>query len=190
MLSTIDAIILSFQPVSDKAHLVHAYTRTGGRFSYRVYGIGKKNSAGTYHPLSVVQLVTDGHSVREARLNYVPATLTTDLYKQTVALFISEVLYHVLRHPMPDEPMYDFLEEAVRALDSTDEPQQFHIRFLVSFAARLDFALPDEELFLSRPPITRKERQQSLRALCDYFAEHVETWETPRSLDILMEVFN
>ena len=26
--------------------------------------------------------------------------------------------------------------------------------------------------------------------LCRYFEEHVETWQNPRSLDVLMEVFD
>ena len=105
MLSTTDAIVLSLQPHSDKAHVLHAYTRTGGRVSYMVYGLGKKNTAGKYSPLSIVQLTTDDKSVRTAQLTFVPTTTDTDPYKRTIALFISEVLYHVLRHPMMDEPM-------------------------------------------------------------------------------------
>ena len=202
MLSTTDAIVLCLQPYSDKAHILHAYTRAGGRVNYKVYGIGRKNTTGKYSPLSVVQLTTDEHSVRTAQLQYVPATLITDPYKRTVALFISEVLLHVLKHPMPDEPMYSFLEQAVQALDATDEPQNFHLAFLIDFAAKLGFAIPEDpqssifnlqsSIFNLQSSITlsRKQRQQALRALCAYFAEHVETWQNPKSLDILMEVFD
>ena len=130
MLSTTDAIVLSLQPYSDKAHILHAYTRAGGRVNYKVYGLGRKNSAEKYSPLSVVQLTTDERSVRTAQLTYTPRTLTTDPYKRTIALFIAEVLSHVLRHPMVDEPMYDFIAQAVEELDRTDEPQNFHLQFL------------------------------------------------------------
>jgi DNA repair protein RecO (recombination protein O) len=154
-----------------------------------VYGLGKKNAAGKYIPFSLVQITADGHSVRTAALNYVSATLTTDPYKRTIALFLSEVLYHVLRHPMEDRQMWDYLAHAAEELDRTDDPQNFHIRFLIGFAARLGFAIP--ETFNYTPaPLTRKERQDSLRALCAYFEEHVETWQTPKSLDILTEVFD
>ncbi len=195
MLRTTDAIVLSLQPQSDKAHVLHAYTREGGRVNYKVYGLGRKNTAGKYSPLSIVQLTTDEHSIRTAQLNFVPTTITTDPYKRTVALFISEVLYHVLRHPMPDETMFAFLEQAVQALDSTDEPQNFHIRFLIDFAARLGFAIPQEEESGIRSQesgltMTRKERQDMLRQLCDYFAEHVDTWQDPKSLDVLIAVFD
>jgi len=186
MLSTTDAIVLSLQPHSDKAHVLHAYTRTGGRVNYMVYGFGKKNTAGKYSPLSIVQLTTDDKSVRTAQLTFVPTTTVTDPYKRTIALFISEVLYHVLRHPMMDEPMYDFLAQAVRELDSTDAPQNFHLQFLVGLAAKLGFAMEHEPVL----PHTRKDRQQQLRTLCTYFEEHVETWQNPKSIDILMEVFD
>ena len=214
MLSTTDAIVLSLQPHSDKAHLLHAYTRTGGRINYMVYGLGRKNPRGIYTPLSLIQITADHDSlkpptIKEATLlssNRVSG-LTSNIYKQTVSLFIAEVLFHVLRHPMTDEPMFDFLAQSIEELDTTDTPQNFHLRFLVGLAAKLGFALPEDHpltLSSSHPlihssshpltqltnPLTRKERQQALRALCDYFAEHVETWQAPKSLDILMEVFD
>ena len=186
MLVTTDAIVLSLQPQSDKAHLLHAYTREGGRVNYKVYGLGRKNTGGKYSPLSVVQLTTDEHSVRTAQLTYVPTTLITDPYKRTIALFMSEVLYHVLRHPMADEPMYDFIAKAIEELDQTDEPQNFHLSFLIDFAEKLGFKMEHEPVL----PTTRSERQKQLQALCKYFDEHVETWQNPRSLDVLMEVFD
>jgi recombinational DNA repair protein (RecF pathway) len=151
-----------------------------------VYGIGRKNTSGRYNPLSILQLTTDERSIRTAQLTFVPRTIDTDPYKRTIALFISEVLYHVLRHPMSDEPMFDFIAQSIQELDETDEPQNFHLSFLVGLAAKLGFAM-SEELPL---PQTRTERQKQLRALCAYFEEHVETWKTPRSLDVLMEVFD
>jgi recombinational DNA repair protein (RecF pathway) len=151
-----------------------------------VYGIGRKNTSGRYNPLSILQLTTDERSIRTAQLTFVPRTIDTDPYKRTIALFISEVLYHVLRHPMSDEPMFDFIAQSIQELDETDEPQNFHLAFLIGLAAKLGFAM-SEELPL---PQTRTERQKQLRALCAYFEEHVETWKTPRSLDVLMEVFD
>ena len=151
-----------------------------------VYGIGRKNTSGRYNPLSILQLTTDERSIRTAQLTFVPRTIDTDPYKRTIALFISEVLYHVLRHPMSDEPMFDFIAQSIQELDETDEPQNFHLAFLIGLAAKLGFAM-SEELPL---PQTRTERQKQLRALCAYFEEHVETWKTPRSLDVLMDVFD
>ena len=150
MLTTTDAIVLSLQPHSDKAHLLHTYTRAGGRNNYMVYGLGRKNAAGKYSPLSIVQITTDEKSIRTAQLTYTPKTLTSDPHKRTIALFLSEVLYHVLKHPMVDEPMFDFLVESIKELDSLPYregqgvgPANFHLQFLVDFAAKLGFAMPE-----------------------------------------------
>lgn len=190
MLNTTDAIVLSLQPHSDKAHILHAYTRASGRVNYMVYGLGRKNTAGKYSPLSIVQLTADERSIRTAQLSFVPMTTVTDPYKRTIALFISEVLYHVLRHPMPDEPMFDFIAQAIQALDEAEEPQNFHIDFLIGLAAKLGFAIPEDDALMAVVPHTRTERQKKLRDLCAYFEEHVETWQDPKSLNILTEVFD
>lgn len=189
--------MLSLEPVSDKAQVTHVYTRTGGRERYKVFGLGRRHAIGVYSPLSLVQLTTDKTSVRTAQLTYVPQTLMTDARKRAVALFISEVLYHTLRYPMTDERMFDFLANAVRALDETEEPQNFHLRFLIDFAAMLGFGMESSQqsaissqLSAVGHPLTRKERQEALRTLCTYFEQHVETWQNPRSLEILIEVFD
>ena len=137
MYSTTDAIVLSLQPHSDKAHVLHAYTRAGGRVNYMVYGLGRKNAAGKYTPLSIVELTTDERSVRTAQLEFVPHSTVSDPYKRAIALFISEVLFHVLRHPMQDEPLYDFITQAITELDSTSEPQNFHFAFSIRFCCQI-----------------------------------------------------
>ena len=207
MLVTSEAIILSLQPHSDKAYVLHAYTRAHGRVNYMVYGLGRKHAIGLYTPFTVVQLTADYPSAASSK----PPTLKeatrigsyeglnggTDAVRLSIALFLSEVLYHTLRHPMSDEPLFDFIASYARLLwqAGTDEQalelSNLHIRFLIGFAAQLGFAIDEKEQpQLVRPPLSRPERQQQLRALCRYFADHVETWVEPRSLDILTEIFD
>ena len=59
MLATTDAIVLALQPHSDKAHLLHVYTRTHGRVNLLVFGLGRKHAIGTYQPFSVIQITAD-----------------------------------------------------------------------------------------------------------------------------------
>ena len=174
--------------------MLHAYTRTGGRVNYMVYGLGRRHAIGMYTPFTLLQITADQTPSKPPTLKEaVPLnthSLNPNPSKSAIALFLSEVLYHVLRHPMTDEPMFDFIAQAVRELDQCEEPQNFHLQFLVGLAAKLGFAMPESPNPLNLNPLTRKERQEQLRALCTYFEEHVETWEAPRSLDILMEVFD
>lgn len=195
-MSTTEAIVLSLQPHSDKTHILHAYTREHGRVNYKVYGSGKKNSIGLYRPLNIIQ-ITAKHTtsalktIRTANLSYVPRNIPSNPYKQAIALFLGEVLFHTLRHPLPDHEMFDFIEQSIYLLDNEEEPQNIHLQFLIGFAAQLGFAI-DETLHapLIQKPHSRSERQTQLRQLCLYLSEHVENWQQPCSLDILMEVFD
>ena len=200
MLSTTDAIVLSLQPHSDKAHILHAYTRVGGRVNYMVYGLGRKHAIGNYTPFSLIQITADNHPSKPSVVKEVTPLIRgqwtlaqgqSPIVKQTIALFLSEVLFHTLRHPMPDEAMFDFIAQSVRDLDADTQPQNFHLQFLVGFAEQLGFAINSaEHADLLSLPQTRTERQHQLRCLCSYFNEHVETWSEPRSLDVLMEIFD
>jgi DNA repair protein RecO (recombination protein O) len=154
--------------------------------------MSRKKNIGLYTPLSLLQITADYPqnglpTIREAvSLAAKRTNCEADLYKQTVSMFVAEVLFHVLRHPMPDEPMFDYIAQAIQTLNETDEPQNFHLQFLIGLADKLGFKMPTEPAM----PHTRTERQKVLKDLCHYFEEHVETWQTPRSLDVLIEVFN
>lgn len=189
------AVILSLRPYSDRAHIVHTYTRACGRMNYMVYGLGKKKSSGLYAPLSVVEMEVSAsgramESVKEAHLAYIPQRLATDMRRQTVALFIAEVLYRTLRHPMADEGLFDLIAATVRLLDSTEQPENVHLAFLVRLAEQLGFAISwEEHPELVGLPEGRKGRQEQLRGLCKYFAQHIDGWQDPLSMDVLTEVF-
>lgn len=197
MLTSTEAIVLSLQPYSDKAHILHAFTRASGRVNYMVYGLGRKKSAAQYAPLSLVELTADVQpnrsfqTLRQARLTYVPHQMPTDLRRQTVAMFLAEVLYRTLRHPMEDADLFDYLAGIVQELDTTPDPENLHIRFLVGLASLMGFGIDAEaHPELLQIPATRTERQQQLQALCNYFADQIDDWQSPRSLDILMELFD
>lgn len=189
------AIVLSLQPYSDRAHILHTYTQEYGRMNYMVYGLGKKKSQALYAPLSLLEVIVSHStkalpSVKEAHLAFVPQRLHTDMRRQTVAMFIAEVLYRTLRHPMADEALFEFIVTTIRLLDTTEQPENVHIAFLVRLAEVLGFTISEEEHpELVCAPATHTARRQQLRALCDYFERHIDGWQTPLSLDVLTEVF-
>ncbi len=195
MVNTTEAIVLSLQPRSDKAHVLHAYTRAGGRVNYMVYGLGRKHAIGLYTPFTLLSITADypagskPPTLKEATPIHTNASSApNDYYRQAVALFLSEVLYLTLRYPVPDEAMFRYLAHAVQTLD--DSPN-FHLHFLIGFAAQLGFAIDEKEQpQLVRLPQTRAERQEQLHRLCAYFSEHIDDWTEPRSLAVLMEVFD
>jgi len=195
---TTTAIVLQLRAHSDRARILHAYTRAGGRGAYIVYGIGsRKKGTGVYTPLSLVELsVREGKNgsmpvVEQATLIYTPTHITTDIRRQTVAMFLSELLSHTLYQPMQDEPLFDYLMTVVEDLDRCDDPENVHLRTMQGLAERLGFAINEEEHpWLTHQPVNRTQRQEQLRQLCSYYADHVDGWQEMKSLDILTEVFD
>lgn len=190
------AIVLNITRYSDTGSIVHLYTAEHGRMQYAVYGNKLK---GVLRPLSVIEYTstrrnnapTQMGTLSSASLLYPLQRLTIDVQRQCVAMFVAEVLASTLRHPMSDQPLYDWLCEVIQHLDQDAEISNLHLRFLLDYATYLGIGIDDTEhpeWFIA--PNNRNERQQRLRELIAYYEEHIEDFRAPKSLEVLMEVFD
>lgn len=190
------AIVLNIARYSDTGSIVHLYTAEHGRMQYAVYGNKLK---GVLRPLSVIEYTstrrnnapTQMGTLSSASLLYPLQRLTIDVQRQCVAMFVAEVLASTLRHPMSDQPLYDWLCEVIQHLDQDAEISNLHLRFLLDYATHLGIGIDDTEhpeWFMA--PSNRSERQQRLRELIAYYEEHIEDFRAPKSLEVLMEVFD
>lgn len=190
------AIVLNIARYSDTGSIVHLYTAEHGRMQYAVYGNKLK---GVLRPLSIIEYTstrrnnapTQIGTLSSASLLYPLQRLTIDVQRQCVAMFVAEVLASTLRHPMSDQPLYDWLCEVIQHLDQDAEISNLHLRFLLDYATYLGIGIDDTEhpeWFMA--PNNRSERQQRLRELIAYYEEHIEDFRAPKSLEVLMEVFD
>lgn len=203
------AIVLHLAPHTDRASILHTYTRTSGRVPYMVYGVGSRRNAdkkALCEPLTLVELDADHletrqfQQLRDIHLQYVPQHLRTDMSRRCVALFVAEILSSTLLHPMTDELLFDFLAQTVRSIDTCDDPENEHLRFLMSYIDYLGFGmdttLPDYRPFaviahLSREHgLSRELRHDLLHSLLAYYQKFLPDFREPKSLDILEQVFD
>lgn len=202
------AIVLHLSPHTDRASILHTYTRAHGRVPYLVYGLGSKTKRGMKtmcEPLSLVQVDMDYRSTRAMQQFhdisplYVPQHLRTDMSRRCVALFIAEVLSSTLTYPMADEVVFDFLADTICRLDTCSDPENEHLRFLLGYIELLGFGIDWEQpkheplkriLTLEQHALSRSERQELLEALLSYYAEHLPSFPRPKSLDILKTIFD
>lgn len=190
------AIVLSLTKYSDTGNIVHLYTAEQGRMQYAVYGNKYK---GLLRPLSIVEFTSNKRqnapqqmgTITSAALAYTPQLLAVDIQRQCVAMFIAEILSSTLRHPMSDKPLFEWLCEIIKHLDTDSDISNLHLYFLIHYANHLGIGIDDTELpDWFEAPNSRSARQQRLRELCLYYSEHIEDFSTPKSLDVLMEVFD
>ncbi len=204
---TTEAIVLGLRKHSDKMSVLHVYTKTEGRLALQVYGVhGKRKMQAAYQPLSIVEVTYDALPARPfvVASSVDPVFLSEQVYedirKQTVALFVAEILMLTVTHPMRDETIYDFLGAFVRELNGTSTPENLHIIFMIRLAELLGIGVPKlsdvsvyaniENPTFTTASLSRTTRQDLLYQLCGYYSEHIESFRMPKSLDILIEIFN
>ena len=147
MYEKLKGIVLNTIRYSDKHNIVHIYTDGRGLMSFAV-PLGKTYAARMRNallmPLSLVDLeagVRAGRDLavlREVRRNYPLATIYSDPLKNAIALFISELLAHVIQEPEGNEYMFRYIEQSVQLLEQMpDQVANFHICFLYHLGAHL-----------------------------------------------------
>jgi DNA repair protein RecO (recombination protein O) len=75
-------------------------------------------------------------NLKELSLSFIPKNITGDIHRSSIALFISELLYSVIREEDVNRKLFDFIESSVISLDEmTSGISNFHLWFLVAFTA-------------------------------------------------------
>ena len=147
MYEKLRGIVLNTIRYSDKHNIVHIYTDGRGLMSFAVPQ-GKTSAARMRNamlmPLSLIDLeagVRHGRELsilREVRRNYPLATLYSDPIKNAIALFISELLAHVIQEPEGNDPLFRYIEQSVQLLEQMPgQIANFHICFLYHLGAHL-----------------------------------------------------
>jgi len=155
MQSKTTGIILHSIKHTDSSTIVTVYTQQFGRVSYMVHGVNKKKSmcrAAFLQPLSMVEMDVfhipgkDIQRIKDMRMNYQFTGIPFHPVKNSLALFLSEVLFKTLRQTEPDENLYLFLENSIQQLDCSEEGiANFHLVFLIKMSRYLGFAPNTEE---------------------------------------------
>lgn len=149
MLSQTRGIVLHHIKYSESSVIAYVYTRQFGRQSYMINGVkGKKAKikANLLQPLFLLDMEVDHkpnkdlQRIKEMR-NAIPFfSIPYDITKNTIVLFLSEVLYRSLSNEEPDEKLFDFIFNAIRLLDSLEEGvANFHLLFLTMLTRYFGF---------------------------------------------------
>jgi DNA repair protein RecO (recombination protein O) len=145
MLVKTKAILLHHVRYSDNSLIAHFYTQEYGRLSVMVKGLSSRKGSAKFsyfQPLNIFNAELyhyekrELHNLKELSLAFIPKNITGDIYRSSIALFISEILYNVIREEDMNRALYGFIESSVITLDEmTSGISNFHLWFIVSFAA-------------------------------------------------------
>jgi len=143
------AIVLSSLKYSDSSLIVKCYTQEEGLKTYLIRGILKAKKGGLkvayFQPLTQLNIVASHNNkgtlnaIKEVQVSNPYKTIYKDIIKQSVVMFLSEVLSYSIKEEENNNPLYDYLETGLIWLDLHDKIANFHLLFLLNLTRFLGF---------------------------------------------------
>lgn len=152
MIHATKGIVLRSIPYGDSSIISSVYTELFGLQQYLVKGIrtSSKKALGKsacFQPGAIVELSVYHNElkqlqyVREVHWSYLYTSVLSEVVKNTVALFMVELLQHSLQQPESNPPLFYLVENSLQELDKAAESAtaNFPLFFAVQLAAFLGF---------------------------------------------------
>ena len=216
MTQTAELIVLHTTKFGENSLVVHTLSREYGRRSFLVKGVGKRSMMTIFQPLNVLEadILDTGKSTLCIARNLVAKHpllgIRNNIFKNTMTLFMSEVLYRVIKEGAYEQGLFDWCEKDILLLDSIQSDfSNFHIRFLLELAVALGFSpeskdllpfvndhYPVVEKFMTVSfaesmliPLSGPIRNEIAEEILRYIEFHSESAVNVNSLKVLRELF-
>lgn len=149
MLHNTPGIVLHQVKYSESSVIAKIYTESFGLQSYMVRGIRNKKSkikSALLQHLTLVDLVVyhktknNIQNIKELKIAYPFSSIPYDIHKSSIAVFLNEILYHVIKEEEANADLFKFLFNAIQFLDLKNSHfASFHYFFLIQLAKFLGF---------------------------------------------------
>lgn len=215
MKSKAELIILNHTKFGENSIVLHTLSDTYGRRGFLVR-VNPKTSMALFLPLNILEAeVTENPKsdlwhVRNFRCVSLLNGIRGDIRKNTMTLFMSEVLYRVVREQTNEEGLAAWLRKEILTLDALESDfSNFHLLFLLDLCSALGFSpevrdmipfagsqLSNIERLMSLPfaeallcPLRGVDRNEIAESVLRYIEFHTESSVNVRSLGVLREIF-
>lgn len=210
-----EAIVLGTTKTGEKSVVVHCLTNEWGRRGF-ICSVSKSSTMTLFLPLNIINgEVTENPKSDLWRIKNIMAEhplngIRSNMSKTGICLFMSEVLYRVVREGAMEYGLFDWCRQSILTLNALENDfSNYHLRFLLEFASALGFAptikdlapfageyYTDIERLLNADfgsfmltPLNGERRTNIAERLLRYIGFHTETNINIRSLAVLREVF-
>jgi len=149
MIETTKAIVIKSIKYRDTSLIVTCYTKNCGIKTYLLKGVLKSRKAkikpAYFQPLMQLNLTVNHNSkgslnfIRDIEILHFYNSIYTDIKKQTIALFLAEIIYYAIREEEQNSTLYKYLETSFLWLDTHDNVSNFHLLFLLNLTKFLGF---------------------------------------------------
>ena len=145
-------IVLHTTKFGENSLVVHTLSRDYGRRSFLVRGAGKKTMS-LFLPLNLLEAdivettKSNLYTARNIVLRYPLLGIRNNMFKNSMTMFMSEVLYRTIKDGTYEEGLYEWCEKVILLLDAIQSDfSNFHIRFLLELSVSLGFSPESRDL--------------------------------------------
>ena len=216
MTTNTELIVLHTTKFGENSIVLHTLSKEYGRRGFLVRGVGKRSMTSLFLPLTVLEAdITESSksklfTARNLNAKYPLNGIRGNMFKNSMTLFMSEVLYRVVKEGGNEQGLYEWCEKSIQLLDSIESDfSNFHIRFLLELAIALGFSpeaqdlrpftgdhYPIVERFIQGSfaesmliPLSGQVRNEIAEEILRYIEFHSESAVNVNSLKVLRELF-
>lgn len=149
MLHKTRGLVLHHIRYSESSLIVKIYTEAFGIQSYLVKGARSKRGSmrnSMFQPMTLLDLVvynrakSDLQHIREAGISEAFHSISSELRKSSIAIFLAELLLKTLKEEEANEELFEFLYSSLHFFDmQTEGIENFHLYFMVQLSRFLGF---------------------------------------------------
>lgn len=146
MTTNTELIVLHTTKFGENSIVVHALSREYGRRSFLVRGAGKRLMS-LFLPLNILEadIVETTKSTlftaRNLTARHPLLGIRSNVFKNSMTMFMSEVLYRVVKDGGNEPGLYEWCEKNILLLDAVQTDfSNFHLRFLLELTVALGFS--------------------------------------------------
>ena len=215
MTGSTSLILLHTTKFGENSIVLHTLSKEYGRKGFVVRSVNKKMMS-LLLPLNILEadIADSGKSgllpVRNLTIGSPLMGIRNNLYKNTMTMFLSEVLYRVVKEGVSEPGLYEWCERQILLLDAMESDfSNFHIRFLLELTIELGFSpkvddlrpfLGDNQSIIEKfmsisfaesmlMPLSGSLRNEICEGVLRYIEYHLESTLTINSLKVLRELF-
>ena len=214
-MNSLEFIVLATTKVKEGALVVHTLSREYGRRGFIVRP-GPKASAALFLPLNILEADvvenprSDLWSLKGIHALDSLAGIRGNIHKNTMTLFLSEVLFRTIREGAVEDGLYEWCVGSILALNALEaDYSNYHVRFLLEFAGALGFRptfqdiapftaehAPEMRLMLQGSfsesmlvPLSGPVRNSLCESVLRYLEYHTDQPIRVKSLSVLRELY-
>ena len=215
MTTVTELIVLHTTKFGENSLVIHTLSRDYGRRSFLVRGAGKRLMS-LFLPLNILEADVQESTkstlftARNLTARHPLLGIRSNVFKNSMTMFMSEVLYRVIKEGAAEQGLYEWCERNILLLDAVQNDfSNFHLRFLLELTVALGFSpesrdlqpfvgdhYPAVERFMQTSfaesmliPLNGSVRNEIAEEILRYIEFHTESSVNINSLKVLRDLY-